>query len=105
VIGVLFLGVFVAVGFAYGCTEYMMTWFDVRQRVTAGVAGLGLILAVNGASLALMWLCAAILVAASGHNLYLQVSVISLGAQAIWLSQHLWWYYREHLRVHYEAGE
>jgi hypothetical protein len=105
VIGVLFVGVFCAVGFAYACTEYMMTWFDVRQRVAVGEAGLGLILAVNGLSLALMWLSAVILVAASGHNLYLQVTVISLGAQAIWLSQQLWAYYRDHLRARYEVSE
>ena len=104
-IGVLFVGVFCAVGFAYACTEYLMTWLDVRQRVAAGEAGLGLILAVNGLSLALMWVSAMILVAASGHSLYLHVTVISLGAQAIWLSQHLWWYYHEHLRVRYEVSE
>ena len=99
-IGVLFGGVFCAVGFAYACTEYMMTWFDVRQRVTVGEAGLGLILAVNGLSFALMWLSAVILVVASRHNLYLQVTVIALGAQAIWLVHHLWFYHRDHLRVH-----
>jgi hypothetical protein len=30
------------------------------------------------------------------------VSVIVVGAQAVWLSQHLWSYYRDHLRVRYE---
>jgi hypothetical protein len=106
VIGViLFVGVFCAVGFAYACTEYMMTWFGVRRRVTVGESGLGLLLAVNGLSLLLMWVSAVILVAASGHNLYLPVSVIALGAQAIWLSQHLWVYYRDHLRVRYEISE
>jgi len=102
VVGVLFVGVFCAVGFAYACTEYMMTRFDARQRVMVGESGLGLILAVNVLSLLLMWVSATILVAASGYHLYLQISVIVLGAQAIWLAQHLWFYYRDHLRVRYE---
>jgi hypothetical protein len=102
VIGVLFVGVFCAVGFAYACTEYAMTRFDVRRRVTVGESGLGLILVVNGISLLLTWVSAAILVAASGYNLYLQITVIAVGAQAIWLSQHLWFYYRDHLRVRCE---
>jgi hypothetical protein len=29
--------------------------------------------------------------------------VIAIGAQAIWLAQHLWFYFRDHLRVRYEA--
>jgi hypothetical protein len=36
------------------------------------------------------------------HRLYLQLALISLGAQAIWLVQHLWSYYRDHVRVRYE---
>jgi hypothetical protein len=102
VVGVLFVGVFCAVGLAYACTEYLMTQLDVRQRVMVGKSGLMLILGVNFLSLALVWLSAVILVAASGQKLYLQVSVIAIGAQAIWLSQHLWFYYRNHLRVRYE---
>jgi hypothetical protein len=102
VIGVLFGAVFVAVFCAYAATEYAMTRFDVRRRVTVGEAGLPLILAVNCASLLLLWVCASILVAASGYKLFLQVSVIVIGAQAVWLSQHLWVYYRDHLRVRYE---
>ena len=101
-IGVLFIGVFCAVSFAYACTEYLMTRFDVRRRVMVGEGGLILILGVNLLSLALLWLSASILVAASGQRLYLQVSVIIVGAQAIWLTQHLWFYYRDHLRVRYE---
>ena len=100
-IGVLFISVFCAVGFAYACTEYLTTRFDVRQRVVTGNAGLGLILAVNLCSFMLLWLCAFILIAASGYDLHLQVSVIALGAQMIWLTQHLWLYYRDHVRVGY----
>jgi hypothetical protein len=102
VIGVLFLGVFCAVAFAYACTEYAMTRFDVRRRVTVGESGLLLILAVNCLSLLMLWLCASILVAAGGYKLHLQVTVIAVGAQAVWLSQHLWFYYRDHLRVRFE---
>ena len=96
---VLFVSVFCAVGFAYACTEYAMTSLDLRQRVTVGQAGLTLILAVHALSLAALWLSAIILVAASGQRLYLQASVIAVGGQAIWLSQHLWTYYRDHLHV------
>jgi hypothetical protein len=102
VIGILFMAVFGAVGFAYACTEYAMTRFDVRQRVIVGDSGLALILGVNCLSLLLLWICASILVAASGHQLFLQVALIALGAQAVWLSQHLWFYYRDHLRVRFE---
>jgi len=102
VVGVLFVGVFCAVALAFACTEYTMTRFDVRRRVSVGESGLGLILAVNLLSFMLVWTSAAILVAASGYPLYLQVTVIALGAQAIWLAQHLWFYYREHLHVRCE---
>jgi hypothetical protein len=102
VVGVLFVGVFCAVGLAYACTEYLMTHFDVRQRVMVGESGLMLILGVNFLGLALVWLSAVILVAASGQKLYLPVSVIAIGAQAIWLAQHLWFYYFDHLRVRYD---
>jgi hypothetical protein len=102
VVGVLFAGVFCAVGLAYACTEYLMTHFDVRRRVMVGKSGLWLILGVNFFSLALLGVSAGILVAASGQKLYLQVSVILVGAQAVWLAQHLWFYYHDHLRVRYE---
>jgi hypothetical protein len=99
----LFVGVFCAVGFAYACTEYAMTTLDVRQRVTTGDAGLKLILSVHGLSLVLTWVSALILVAASGQRLYLQASVIALGAQAIWLTYYLSSYSRDHLRVRREV--
>ena len=101
----LFVGVFCAVGLAYLCTEYAMTRLDVRERVMVGEAGVALIVAVNGLSLALLWVSGAILVAASGRDLYLLASVIALGAQAIWLSRHLWSYYRDRLRVRCEVSE
>jgi hypothetical protein len=103
VVGVLFVGVFCAVLFAYACTEYWVTRFDLRRRVLLGESGLLAILAVNLTSLALVWITGAILVAASGQNLHLQAAVISIGAQMIWFTQLLWFYYRDHLRVRYEA--
>jgi hypothetical protein len=102
VIGVLLLGVFCAVAFAYVCTEYLTTKFDVRRRVMVGEAGVGLILGVNLCSLVLLWLIASILIAASGYGLYRQLLLIAAGAQAIWLIQDLWSYYRDHVRVRYE---
>jgi hypothetical protein len=102
VIGVLVIGVFCAVGLAYACTEFLMTRFDFRRRIMVGHGGVGLILAVNFCSLVLLWLTASILVAASGYRLYLQLLAVSLGAQAIWLVQHLWTYYRDHVHVSYE---
>ena len=69
-IGILFVAVFGAVGFAYACTEYAMTRFDGRQRVMIGESGLLLIVGVNGLSLLLLWICASILLAASGHQLF-----------------------------------
>ena len=102
VVGVLLIGVLCAVCFSYACTEYLMTRFDVRRRATVVAGGVWLILAVNLFSLILLWLVASILVAASGYQLYLQLAVISLGAQAIWLMQHLWSYRRDHVRVRYE---
>jgi hypothetical protein len=103
VVGVLFAGVFCAVGLAYACTEFLIVRFDVRERVLVGQSGLPLIVGVNCLSLVLVWLSAAILVAASGQPLYVQITVIAFGAQAIWLAQHLWFYFRDHLRVRYET--
>ena len=101
-VGVLFVGVFLAVCFAYACTEFVMARFDVRRRVMTGDSGLPMIVAVNFFCLLLLWASAAILVAISGQDLYLHVTVIAVGAQAIWLGEHLWFYYRDHLRVRFE---
>jgi hypothetical protein len=103
VVGVLFVGVFLAVCFAYACTEFVMKRFDVRRRVMVGESGLPMIFAVNFFCLLLLWAGAALLVALSGQDhLYLYIAVIAVGAQAIWLGEHLWFYHRDHLRVRYE---
>jgi hypothetical protein len=102
VVGVLLAGVFGAVAIAYACTELAMSRLDVRQRVMTGESGLLLILAVNLLSLMLVWAGASAVVAAIGDPLYLHAAVIAVGAQAVWLGQHLWFYYRDHLHVRYE---
>jgi hypothetical protein len=102
VVGVLFVGVFCAVLFAYACTEYLLIHFDVRRRVSVGECGLLTVIAVNVASLAVVWISSAILVTASGQPLHLQAAVIAVGAQIVWFVQLMWFYYRDHLRVRYE---
>jgi hypothetical protein len=39
---------------------------------------------------------------AAGFGVYYQSTIICLFAQGIWLSQHLWFYHRDHLRLRYE---
>jgi hypothetical protein len=41
-------------------------------------------------------------VAANGAGLYLYATIACAGAQLLWLGQHLWAYYRDHPRLHYE---
>lgn len=101
-VGVLFVGVFLAVCFAYACTEFAMTRFDVRRRVMTGDSGLPMIFAVNLFCLLLVWGAGSILVALMDYHLYLHVAIIAVGAQAIWLGEHLWFYHRDHLHVSYE---
>ena len=101
-VGVLFAGVFVAVCSRMPARNTLLIGFDVRRRVMVGESGVLLILAVNLLCLLLLWISASIVVAASGHELYLHVAVIAVGAQAIWLGEHLWFYHRDHLRVRYE---
>lgn len=103
VIGVLLIGVFLAVVFAYVCTEYLLDRFDARRRVLVGEGWpLLTLLGANFASFIILWLSALVFVLASGAELYYQATIICLCAQAVWLSQHLWFYYRDHLRLRYE---
>lgn len=103
-VGVLIVSVFCAVLFAYACTEYFITSFDVRRRVITGEGGLLLILGVNLISLALLFVSSFVLVLASGLNLYVQAAVIAGGAQMVWATQLLWFYFNDHLQVSYESG-
>src|SRR5262245_14235482 len=102
VLGVLLVGVFCAVLFAYACTEYLLLRLDLRRRVMEGKSGLPMLLAVNVASLGAVWITSATLVAASGQSLHLQAALISVGAQMVWLIHLVRFYRRDHLRVRYE---
>jgi hypothetical protein len=102
VVGVALVAAFCAVLFAYACTEYFISGFDVRRRVREGESGLRLILAVNFISFALLLIGGSVLVAASGHDFYLQAAVIAAGAQMLWLTLHLRFYYHNRLRVSFE---
>jgi hypothetical protein len=102
VVGLFFVGMFIAVVCAYGCTEYLLAQLDARRRVLTGEGhSLRLILTVNGASLLILCLGSIALVVASGIGFYLQAVVICVAAQALWLTQHLWAYYRDHLRLRF----
>jgi hypothetical protein len=103
VVGVFFVGMFMAVVLAYACTEYLFVLVDARRRVLVGHGhALLLVLGVNLASFVLVVLCAFIFVLASGTPVYGSAALVCLCAQAVWLAQHLWFYYRDHLRLRYE---
>jgi hypothetical protein len=103
VVGSLIVGFFVAVVCAYGCTEYLLVQLDVRRRmVDGGVRALVIILAANLVSFAILWIGSFAFLVASGAELYFQATIVCLCAQAIWLGQHLWSYYRDHPRLRYE---
>ena len=102
-IGLLIVGGFIAVVLAYMCAEYLLIRFDARRRVLVGEGHtLLIILGANFVSFALIWASAMIFIFASGSGLYYAVTVICIFAQAVWLSQHLWFYYRDHLRLRYK---
>jgi len=103
VVGALIIGFFAAVVCAYGCTEYLLVQLDVRRRiVNRGVRTLFIILAANLLSFAILWASSLAFVAASGADLYLHATIICACAQMLWLAQHLWSYYRDHPRLHYD---
>ena len=102
-VGSLIIGFFVAVVCAYACTEFLLVQLDVRRRmVDGGVRTLVIILAANLMSFAILWLSSLAFVVASGAELYFQASIVCACAQTVWLGQHLWSYYRDHPRLHYE---
>jgi hypothetical protein len=103
VVGWLIVGFFAAVVCAYGCSEYLMVQLDVRRRIVdRGVHALVIILVADLLSFAVLWASSLAFVAASGADLYLHATIVCLCAQAVWFAQHLWAYYRDHPRVHYE---
>jgi hypothetical protein len=80
-----------------------MVRFDVRRRVLVGEGWpLLLILSVNLASFLVVWLSFLAFIFAGGADLYHYASIVCLCAQGVWLSQHLWFYHRDHLRLRYE---
>ena len=102
-VGVLLVGMFLAVVCAYVSTEYLLGRVDARRRVLVGEGSpLLILLGANLASVVIVWLSAIVFVFASGAELYYHVTIICLCAQAVWLSQHLWFYYRDRLRLRYE---
>ncbi len=102
-LGFLFAGVFLAVVAAYACTEYQLVLFDAWRRVMTGTSyALLIIVGANLASFLLLFACTSVFVFASGSHHYAEAAAICGFAQAIWLAQHLWFYYRNHLRLRYE---
>ena len=102
-VGFLFVGFFVAVVCAYGCTEYLLVRLDVRRRVlVGGVHTLLIILAANLMSFVILWLSSLTFMVASGAEHYLYATIVCACAQTVWLCQHLWSYYRDHPRLRYE---
>ena len=103
VIGLLLVGVFLAVVFAYFCTEYVLGLLDARRRVLIGEGyPLLVIVAANVVSFALVWTSAMVFIIASGTTLYYPATIVCLCAQAVWLSQHVWIYYRDRPRLRFE---
>ena len=102
-VGSLTVGFFAAVVCAYGCTEYLLVQLDVRRRMLdGGVRSLVIILAANLMSFAILWVSSVAFMVASGAELYFHATIVCACAQAVWLGQHLWSYYRDHPRLRYE---
>jgi hypothetical protein len=102
VFGLLLVGAFATVVLAYMFTEYLLTRFDVRRRVLVGDSGPLLpILCANGVSLVVISLSSFVVLYAAdaAPNSYAVIGLLCLFAQGVWLTQHLWFYYRDHLRL------
>jgi hypothetical protein len=97
VAGILFALLFAAVAAAYGCTEYLLARIDPR-----GSRSLSIILTANLLSVVILWFGSLAVLLASGAEFYLQATIAVLCAQAMWLGQHLWSYYRNHPRLRFE---
>jgi hypothetical protein len=103
VVGVLIIGLFLAVVLAFGCTEYLLAFCDARRRVLVGEGyTLAFILGANILSFGLVWISAMVFIFASGSAAYGAATLVCICAQSVWLTQHLWSYYRDHLRLRYE---
>ena len=65
-----------------------------RRMLVAGLPGTG-----NLASFAIVWTGGLAFLLASGAEYYFYVTLVCVAAQAVWLVQHLWTYYRDHPRI------
>ena len=102
-LGFLFAGVFLAVVASYACTEYQLVLFDAWRRVMTGKSfALLILLGANLVSFLVLWASASIFVLASGTHYYAEAAAVCGLAQAVWVVQHLWFYYRNHLRLQYK---
>jgi hypothetical protein len=102
VFGVLVVGAFAAVVLAYMFTEFLLTRFDVRRRILVGDGSPLLpIVCANAVSFVVVALATFVVLYAADLGLqdYAALVLICLCAQGIWLTQHLWFYYRDHLRL------
>jgi hypothetical protein len=102
VFGVLLVGAFATVVLAYMFTEYLLTRFDVRRRVLVGDdSPLLPIICANAVSFVVICLSSFIVLFAAGVGVqaYAVIVLVCLCAQGVWLTQHLWFYYRDHLRL------
>src|SRR5918999_3908729 len=103
VVGLLLAAMLLTVLLAYALTEYLLTRFDVRRRVLLGEGSpLPPILAANGVSFLVVWITSLVLMFAADVHFYYHATLVCLCAQGVWLTQHLWFYYRDHLRLGYE---
>ena len=100
--GLLLVGAFATVVLAYMFTEYLLTRFDARRRVLVGDRSpLRPILYANGMSFLVVCISSFIILFAADISLYAYAVFVCLCAQIVWLTQHLWFYYRDHLRLGY----
>jgi hypothetical protein len=65
-------------------------------------SALPVILLANVISILLLSVSAAVFIYASDSHYYVEALAICALAQTPWLGQHLWFYWRDHLRLRYE---
>jgi hypothetical protein len=102
VFGVLLVGAFATVVLAYMFTEYLLTRLDVRRRVLVGDGSpLTPIIYANAISFLVVSLSSFVVLFAvdAAPQAYAALALVCLCAQCLWLTQHLWFYYRDHLRL------
>jgi hypothetical protein len=106
VFGLLLVGAFATVVLAYIFTEYLLTRFDVRRRVLVGDGDRSPLLPIlyaNGVSFIVICSSSFVVLYAADFDVqaYAAIVLVCLCAQGVWLSQHLWFYHRDHLRLGY----